>query len=80
MRTANNTNNNYSVENLVEKYCTYVNPSRGEEGVYYNKYGFDSPNAEHVAGAQLLVTLYSTVAGNEADNNVLSTLSLYAEK
>ena len=80
MRTANNTINSLTVENLVDKYCTYVNPSRGEKDVYYNKFGFDSAKAEHVAGAQLLVTLYSTVAGNEADNNVLLALSVYAEK
>jgi signal transduction histidine kinase len=78
MRTANNTNNNLPVEKLVNKYCTYVNPSRGEKG--YNKFGFDSAKAEHVAGAQLLVTLYSTVAGIEADNNVLLALSVYAER
>lgn len=70
MRTANNTNNNFSVKNLVEKYCTYVSPSESEIDFFIGAgvYG------------QLLVTLYSSVAGNEADHQVLSTLSIYAEK
>ena len=80
MRTANNTNNSLTVENLVDKYCTYVYPSKAKGERFWRWHLIDCPRAERVAGAQLLVTLYSTVAGNEADSNVLSTLSVYAEK
>ena len=90
MRTANNTNNNFSVENLVEKYCIHVNPSRDDNSswtISFNPSRDDNPSwtvIDSTIGAgvygQLLVTLYSSVAGNDADKQVLSTLSEYAEK
>ena len=86
MRTANNTNN-YTVEGLVAKYrnfvkentpkyTTYVAPYEDEEGgeVEWPKSDIDAGSDQ-----QLIVTLYSVVAKDNTDKEVLSVLSEYAD-
>ena len=86
MSTTNNTTTNYTVENLVAKYRDYVskhcsfgvNACEGNNGKMIEVCAPISPDAN--ADEQLLVTLYSCVLGSEADKNVLTALSGYAEK
>ena len=78
MRTANN---NFTVEALVAKYRNYVKEHCPmavdwcESGEILTPM---SPDAD--ADEQLLVTLYSIVAGNDADKQVLAALSQYGQK
>ena len=86
MRKANNTNN-YTVEGLVAKYrnfvkentpkyTTYVAPYEDEEGgeVEWPKSDIDAGSDQ-----QLIVTLYTVVAKENTDKEVLSVLSEYAD-
>ena len=83
MRTANN---NFTVENLVAKYRNYVNEHCpkyvcdeyiGEDGKLHTYEEPCSPDGN--AEEQLIVTLYKNVAGNDADERVLTALSKYEE-
>ena len=66
------TNNNFTVENLVAKYRNYVNEHcpqiAGECGL---------EPIDDDAEEQLLVMLYSRVAGDNADKRILEVLSKY---
>jgi signal transduction histidine kinase len=86
MRTANNTNN-YTVEGLVAKYrnfvkentpkyTTYIAPWEDEEG---GEVEWPESDIDASSDQQLIVALYSTVAGKKADKEVLSVLSEYLE-
>ena len=72
MRTANNTNN-YTVEGLVAKYrnfvkentpkyTTYIAPWEDEEG---GEVEWPESDIDASSDQQLIVTLYSTVAGKK---------------
>ena len=71
MRTANN-NSNFTVEALVAKYRNYVNDNVSIKGdsLFDKQYG---KYADH----QLLITLYKIVAGQNADDYILDSLSAY---
>ncbi|MBR6936332.1 MAG: ATP-binding protein [Prevotella sp.] len=89
MRTANNTNSNYTVENLVAKYRNYVMENcpveyfcddyQDKDGKWHTSEGYTPFSPQGDADEQLLVTLYKQVAANDADKRVLTALSKYAE-
>lgn len=75
MRTANNTNSNYTVENLVAKYRNYVNehcPTWFDE--------IDGKDYPDTYGSMetLLLSLYRKIEGENADSFILKTLEPYA--
>ena len=75
MRTANNTNSNYTVENLVAKYRNYVNehcPTWFDEID-----GKDYPDT-HGSMETLLLSLYRKIEGENADSFILKALEPYA--
>ena len=81
MRTANN---NFTVEALVAKYHNYVKEHcskrldlvRDENGNFVELSTPSSPSGD--AGPQLLITLYSMVAGENAKRNIVEPLSKYS--
>ena len=81
MRTANN---NFTVEALVAKYHNYVKEHcskrqylvRDENGNFVELSTPSSPSGD--AGPQLLITLYSMVAGENAKHNIVEPLSKYS--
>lgn len=79
MRT--NNNNTFSVENLVAKYRNFVKancPKRKvEEAIGEHKFVFTRYEKEE-ADEQLLVTLYKSVTGENADNSIVEALAKYA--
>ena len=76
MRTANN-NSNFTVENLVAKYCKYVAENCPKE---FDGDDFCWPMSPYGNSyEQLMVTLYQKVAGNQANEEVLTILSEYSE-
>jgi len=83
MRTANN---NFTVEALVAKYRNYVKEHcpksysvcEGNDGNLVELFTPISPDAN--ADEQLIVSLYSSVAGDNADKQILSVLAKYADK
>lgn len=75
MRTANNTNSNYTVENLVAKYRNYVNehcPTWFDE--------IDGKDYPDTYGSMetLLLSLYRKNEGENADSFILKALEPYA--
>ena len=76
-----NTQNNLTVENLIIKYRNYIMEHSPKQWTSDGVQVFEAPiSLDDVrADEQLLVTLYSSVAGNEADEQILSVLSQYAE-
>lgn len=80
------TNNNFTVEALVAKYRNYVKEHcpksvdlcEGKDGNLVNIFTPISPDGN--ADEQLIVTLYSSVAGTNVDMQVLSVLAKYAER
>lgn len=75
MRTANNTNSNYTVENLVAKYRNYVNehcPTWFDE--------IDGKDYPDTYGSMetLLLSLYRKIEGENADSFILKALEPYA--
>ncbi len=85
-----NVQNNFTVEDLVAKYRNYVNehcPKEyfcddyiGEDGKSHTSKGYMPFSPDGDADEQLIVTLYKNVAGENADEKVLSELSKYADK
>ena len=81
MRTANK---NFTVEALVAKYHNYVKEHcskrqdlvRDENGNFVELSTPSSPSGD--AGPQLLITLYSMVAGENAKYNIVEPLSKYS--
>ena len=81
-----NTQNNFTVENLVAKYRNYVIehcPKScelifDEDGKPFEIEEPTSPGGN--ADEQLIVTLYKKVTGNNADMQIAEALSQYAEK
>lgn len=73
MQNAQNTNSNFTVENLVAKYREYVGEHCPQlsEGCGLVPYKDD-------AEEQLLITLYKQIAGKEADKRIVKSLSEYA--
>ena len=73
--------NNFTVENLVTKYRNYVNEHCPKSCEFDGVKEFETPLPPYgSADEQLLVTMYSKVAGNNADKVILKTLAKYAEK
>ena len=72
MRTADN---NFTVENLVAKYRNYVN----EHCPHILFYDENAP-VDYNAEEQLLITLYTAIAGENADRHILDALSRYAQQ
>ena len=85
-----NVQNNFTVEDLVAKYRNYVNehcPKEyfcddyiGEDGKSHTSKGYMPFSPDGDADEQLIVTLYKNVAGENADEKVLSELSKYADR
>ena len=81
MRTANK---NFTVESLVAKYHNFVKDHctktvdlvRDEDGNFVELSTPTSPSGN--AGPQLLITLYSMVAGENAKHNIVEPLSKYS--
>ena len=88
MRTANNTNSNYTVENLVAKYRNYVNehcPKTVDGSEWQDKNGewhFEEiyTPIHDAADEQLLITIYTRIKGSDADERVLSSLKEFADE
>lgn len=86
MRTANNTNN-YTVEGLVTKYRNFVKENTPKSTEYIpgweeqEDFYAEVPESDVDASPdqQLIATLYRTIAGVGADNEILSVLSDYTE-
>lgn len=80
MQTANNTNN-YTVKGLVAKYCNFVKdntPKTWEsdaDGEFLMPTSFVDSSSEQ----QLIVTLYKTAAGSNANKEILNALSKYED-
>lgn len=84
------TQNNLTVENLVNRYRNYVSnyikahgigmvvPVQDDEGKWDEIIAPCSPDEN--ADEQLLIALYKTVAGLSADNRIIDALLEYAEK
>ena len=85
--TMQNTQNNFTVENLVAKYRNYVAKNcpkhkellEDEDGRLHD---VEVPNSseDFQPDEQLLVTMYKRVAGRNVDVRFLNALSRYAEK
>ena len=90
MRTVNNSNINYTVENLVAKYRNYVDEHcpkeyspdewEDENGKWHINDSYIPFSPEGNADEQLIVTLYKKVAGDDVDEQIVEALSKYAEK
>lgn len=88
MRTANNTNSNYTVENLVAKYRNYVKehcPKTVDGSEWQDKNGewhFEEiyTPIHDAADEQLLITIYTRIKGSDADERVLSSLKEFADE
>lgn len=80
MRTANNTNN-YTVEGLVAKYRNFVKENTPMMTLSCEGEDFDVPRSDIDASSdqQLIVTLYKSVAKENADTEVLAAMSDYSE-
>ena len=80
MRTANNTNN-YTVEDLVAKYRNFVKENTPMTTYSCEGEDFDAPLSDIDASSdqQLITALYRSIAGDEADKDILSVLSDYSE-
>jgi len=82
-----NTQNNFTVENLVTKYRNYVAencPKRyfcddyqDKNGKWHTSEGYAPFSPDGDADEQLLVSLYKQVVGSDADERVLTALSKY---
>lgn len=78
MRTANN---NITVENLIAKYRNYVDEHCPKLSVYDETEEFLIPDPEKdKAEEQLLITLYTAIAGENADRQIMDALSIYAHQ
>jgi len=75
------TQNNFTVENLIIKYRNYIMEHCPKQWTSDGVQEFEAPISLDDARAdeQLIVTLYSSVAGNEVDEQILSVLSQDAE-
>ena len=80
MRTANNTNN-YTVEALVAKYRNFVKENTPMTTYSCEGEDFDAPLSDIDASSdqQLIVSLYRSVAKENADTEVLAAMSDYSE-
>lgn len=80
MRTANNTNN-YTVEGLVAKYRNFVKENTPMTTYSCEGEDFDAPLSDIDASSdqQLIVSLYRSVAKENADTEVLAAMSDYSE-
>lgn len=80
MRTANNTNN-YTVEGLVAKYRNFVKENTPMMTLSCEGEDFDVPRSDIDASSdqQLIVSLYKSVAKENADTEVLAAMSDYLE-
>ena len=80
MRTANNTNN-YTVEGLVAKYRNFVKENTLMTTYSCEGEDFDAPLSDIDASSdqQLIVSLYRSVAKENADTEVLAAMSDYSE-
>lgn len=75
-----NTQNNFTVENLVAKYRSFVMEHCPKLCEFDGVEEFLLPKApEANADEQLIVTLYKKVAGNNADERIAEALTRYAE-
>ena len=89
MQNAVNNSNNFTVENLVAKYRNYVAENcpkkafcdeyQDKSGKWHTNEGYMPFSPDGDADEQLLVTMYKRVAGNDADERVLTTLSKYSK-
>lgn len=85
MSTTNNNTTNYTVENLVAKYCDYVKEHcpktvdlcEGKDGKLVEVLTPMPPYSN--VGEQLLVILYKATTGNNADKRILDALSEYEQ-
>lgn len=81
MRTANNTNSNYTVENLVAKYRNYVMKHCPKQATFDGDEPILAPLLpDGNADEQLLITIYQEVTGTNANKNIVAALSKYANK
>lgn len=80
MRTANNSNN-YTVEALVAKYRNFVKENTPMTTYSCEGEDFDAPLSDIDASSdqQLIVSLYRSVAKENADTEVLAAMSDYSE-
>ena len=75
MRTANNANSNYTVENLVAKYRNYVNEHCP---TWFDDYDGEVYPDTFGSMETLLLSLYIKFAGDDADTFILKALERYA--
>ena len=81
MRTANNTNSNYTVENLVAKYRNYVNEHCPKVSVpsFLNSLIEDEFVPDTFGSMEtLLLSLYRKIEGDNANSFILKALEPYA--
>ena len=88
MSTTSNNTTNYTVENLVAKYRDYVNehcPKTYDVSEWVDKEGkahfeeFHTPcSPEANAGEQLLTVIYKTIAGDNAQKDIVDALSQFS--
>ena len=76
-----NTQNNFTVENLIAKYRSYVKENCPKHWEYDGVKEFLAPDSVEKADAdeQLIATLYKKVAGISADERITGILSKYSE-
>lgn len=80
MRTANNTNSNYTVENLVAKYRNYVKEHCPKTlACHPLEDGFVEISNDNGSMESLLLSLYTAIAGDKANKYVVKALEEYSQ-